>query len=451
MTPPRETVAEHRAPAAPTDAPASGRARSIPRKEDGRLLKGQGQFADDVWMHRMGHVHFVRSPLRARPDRRRRRLAARWRSTASTRRSPARRSSELTRPATSRSRPSPAAASRTTAWPSARSATRASRSRSCWPRPRELARDAAALVEVEYEPLPRASTAVEAADADARCSTTRSAPTSAGTASTTSATSTGRWRTPTTSSGSTALHFHRFSSTPLECNAARRQLGPGHRHDPDPLQQPDAACSRRCSSRRRSASGADQLVFRLAGHRRRLRDQARQLPEHHRARAALAQGRPAGEVDRVPLRAPARLRPRQRAHLPRHRGRRSWPTATILGFKRDAFDDVGAYLHYEPLGGVIWSQVLPGCYRFKHLQVDYTDGADEQVPGRPQPRLLAAAAPVADRADRRHRRRRSSSFDPVELRKRNYVQPEEYPYETPERLRLRLGRPATARSTARWS
>ena len=39
---------------------ASG--KSIPRKEDGRLVQGQGVFADDVKRHGMGYVHFVRSP-----------------------------------------------------------------------------------------------------------------------------------------------------------------------------------------------------------------------------------------------------------------------------------------------------------------------------------------------------------------------------------------------------
>jgi CO/xanthine dehydrogenase Mo-binding subunit len=36
--------------------------KNVPRKEDKRLLKGQGAFVDDLWMHRMGYVHFVRSP-----------------------------------------------------------------------------------------------------------------------------------------------------------------------------------------------------------------------------------------------------------------------------------------------------------------------------------------------------------------------------------------------------
>src|SRR2546430_4094921 len=36
--------------------------KSIPRKEDGRLVQGEGVFADDVKRHGMGYVHFVRAP-----------------------------------------------------------------------------------------------------------------------------------------------------------------------------------------------------------------------------------------------------------------------------------------------------------------------------------------------------------------------------------------------------
>ncbi|HYZ19002.1 MAG TPA: hypothetical protein VE615_05620, partial [Gaiellaceae bacterium] len=35
---------------------------STPRKEDKRLVQGQGTFVDDVKRHGMGYVHFVRSP-----------------------------------------------------------------------------------------------------------------------------------------------------------------------------------------------------------------------------------------------------------------------------------------------------------------------------------------------------------------------------------------------------
>ena len=36
--------------------------QSVPRKEDGRLVQGQGVFVDDIKRHNMGYVHFVRSP-----------------------------------------------------------------------------------------------------------------------------------------------------------------------------------------------------------------------------------------------------------------------------------------------------------------------------------------------------------------------------------------------------
>ena len=36
--------------------------QSIPRREDRRLVQGQGTFFDDVRRHGMGYVHFVRSP-----------------------------------------------------------------------------------------------------------------------------------------------------------------------------------------------------------------------------------------------------------------------------------------------------------------------------------------------------------------------------------------------------
>ena len=36
---------------------------STPRKEDKRLLQGEGVFFDDVKRHGMGYVHFVRSPF----------------------------------------------------------------------------------------------------------------------------------------------------------------------------------------------------------------------------------------------------------------------------------------------------------------------------------------------------------------------------------------------------
>ena len=47
---------------APVELEVGYAGKSIPRKEDGRLVQGQGVFADDVKRHSMGYVHFVRAP-----------------------------------------------------------------------------------------------------------------------------------------------------------------------------------------------------------------------------------------------------------------------------------------------------------------------------------------------------------------------------------------------------
>ena len=44
-------------------APAEDwKGQNVPRKEDRRLVQGQGVFVDDVKRHGMGYIHFVRSP-----------------------------------------------------------------------------------------------------------------------------------------------------------------------------------------------------------------------------------------------------------------------------------------------------------------------------------------------------------------------------------------------------
>lgn len=35
---------------------------NVPRKEDERLLRGQGSFVENIQYQHMGYVHFVRSP-----------------------------------------------------------------------------------------------------------------------------------------------------------------------------------------------------------------------------------------------------------------------------------------------------------------------------------------------------------------------------------------------------
>ncbi len=357
-------------------------------------------FTDDLWMNRMGHVHFVRSPhahaLIRDVDVSR---AAALEGVYAT----------LTgEEVDAAQRPLPADRARAggrikdycLAVGKARYAGEPVAA--VLAETRELARDAAALVEVDYEPLdPVVDTLAAAA---------RRRPvlhTEVG--------SNVGWH------GSLRLRRRRVGAgerrprgphpapplPPLLLDPARvqrgaGQLGVGHRDDPDPLQQPDAAVrgALHRPGARRPRRPAD---LQIAGHRRRLRAEAHLLRQHHRDRPALAQGQPAGEVDRVPLRAPGRLLPRQRAHLRRHRGagdgRRHDPRLQDQRLRRRRrLHALRAARRRDLLAGAARLLPLPApAGRLPH-------GAHEQDAGRAEPRLLAAPAPLAGRADRRHRR-----------------------------------------------
>ena len=47
---------------APVEVQKGWGGQSVRRKEDKRLLQGEGVFVDDVKRHGMGYLHFVRSP-----------------------------------------------------------------------------------------------------------------------------------------------------------------------------------------------------------------------------------------------------------------------------------------------------------------------------------------------------------------------------------------------------
>ena len=103
---------------------------------------------------------------------------------------------------------------------------------------------------------------------------------------------------------------------------------------------------------------------------------------------------------------------------------------TMLGFRCRMIDDCGAYPRYEPLGCIIWSQVTPGCYRWRHIEIDFTQVCTNKSPVGPNrgysrmqhlwftERVIDIVAHELD-------------LDPVEVRKRNYIRREEMPYETP--------------------
>ena len=401
--------------------------QNVPRREDRRLLQGQGQFADDVWMHRQGYAHFVRSPVGHA------RIAS-----LDTRRAleldgvyavlTGEEAKEMCEVPFFQIAPEPAG--RIEEYPLAVDKVRyhGDAVAVVLAETREIARDAAGLVEVEYEPLPTVVDTVAAADADAPLLHEQVGTNVA-------------WH-GTFDWGDIdwalenadhvveidRLHFHRFSSTPLECNAAVVNWDPGT----------DTVT---VSSNNQMPMFASMVIGPTLGvPSNRLLFSSQdiggafgiKIGSYPQIAALALLSRKAGR--------PAKWTEYRTDHMlsAGHGNERVFldtkvavmKDGTILGFKTRAFDDAGAYLHYEPLGAVIWSQVCCGCYRFKHIQVDYTETLTNKcptVPNRGYSRLqhLWMIERIVDTVAH------ELGFDPVQLRKQNYIQPDEYPYETP--------------------
>ena len=93
-------------------------------------------------------------------------------------------------------------------------------------------------------------------------------------------------------------------------------------------------------------------------------------------------------------------------------------------------DDCGAYPRYEPLGCVIWSQVFPGSYRFKNARIEFTQAVTNKCPvgpnrGYSRMQQLWFLERVVDICAH------ELGIAADEMRLRNYIRPEEFPYTTP--------------------
>ena len=400
--------------------------QSIPRKEDGRLLKGQGLFTDDLWMHRMGHVHFVRSPhahaniLDVDVSR-----ALRVPGVYATL------TGEEVRQLTDRfPQVAPEPGGRVKDYCLAVDKVRyAGEPVACvLAETRELARDAAALVDVDYELLPACVDTLAAAADDAPVLHTEVG-------------SNVGWH-GTYDFGDIEwvlesadhvvriphLHFHRFSSTPLECNAAvvNWEAGTGIVEIRSNNQMPQFSGMFMASA---LGVRTDQLQFKsqdIGG------AFGLKLTNYVQITAVALISRKANR--------PAKWTEYRSEHLVGscHGNERTFTDievpvmadGQILGFSAKAHDDVGAFMRYEPLGGVIFSQVLPGCYRFQHLRVDYRTVLTNKTPTGPNrgySRLqhLWMVERIVDIVASQ------LGLDPVEVRRRNYIRPDEFPYETP--------------------
>ena len=93
-------------------------------------------------------------------------------------------------------------------------------------------------------------------------------------------------------------------------------------------------------------------------------------------------------------------------------------------------DDCGAYPRYEPLGCVIWSQVFPGVYRFKNARIEFSQAVTNKCPvgpnrGYSRMQHLWFLERVVDICAH------ELGIPADEMRLRNYIRPEEFPYTTP--------------------
>lgn len=400
--------------------------KSVPRKEDGRLVKGQGEFADDRWQHRTGHAHFVRSPhahasIVSIDTTKARSLDGVYAIMTGAE------AKELTEPFFQIA-PEPAGKMAEYCLAVDKVRYQGDAVAVVLAESRDIARDAAELVEVEYEVLPVVVDTVKATDADAPVLHAEVGDNIA-------------WH-GVYDYGDVdwalnnadhvvridRLHFHRFSSTPLECNAATVNWDPGtgvveiFSNNQMPMfaslviGPALGVASNKIAFQSQDIGGAFGI----------------KIGSYPQLTALALISRKAGR--------PAKWTEYRTDHMlsAGHGNERAFmdievpvqKDGTILGLKMKAFDDAGAYLHYEPLGAVIWSQVLPGCYKLKHIQVDYTETLTNKCPTTPNrgySRLqhLWAIERIVDLVAQ------ELGFDPVELRKKNYVQPEDYPYATP--------------------
>ena len=100
----------------------------------------------------------------------------------------------------------------------------------------------------------------------------------------------------------------------------------------------------------------------------------------------------------------------------------------LLGVRSRHLDDCGAYPRYEPLGCVIWSQVLPATYKIRNIRIHFSQSVTNKCPSVPNrgysrmqqiwfmERIIDICA-------------HELGLDAADIRRRNYI--DEFPYETP--------------------
>jgi CO/xanthine dehydrogenase Mo-binding subunit len=409
------------------EAPQKGwGGQSVKRKEDKRLLQGEGVFVDDVKRHGMGYLHFVRSPYAhahiTRVD-----VSAAEAIDGVYGTLTGEEVAALTDPFFQISSV-PGANIKDFALAVGKVRYVGEPVVAVVAETRELARDASELVEIDYEPLEVVIDARTAQDSDAAVLHDDAGG---------NLMWTGLYRWGDLESAFAEadrvikipeLHFHRFNSTPLECDGAlvefNRGVGQWTIHTNN--QFPGFAAIMMGPAMK---VGLDKLRFvtqDIGG------GFGNKITSHPQLVVCCLLARK--------LNRPVQWTEwRTDFHLSMSHGNERWfhdtevavkDDGTLLGFRTRALDDAGAWLRYEPLGGVIWAQVTPGMYRWQHIELEFTQVATNKAPVSPnrgysRMQHLWFTERVIDIVAH------ELGIDAVEVRKKNYVRAEDMPYTTP--------------------
>ncbi len=102
----------------------------------------------------------------------------------------------------------------------------------------------------------------------------------------------------------------------------------------------------------------------------------------------------------------------------------------VLGLNIFSIDDDGAYARHEPAGLTVWAQVVPGAYKIKNVRNDMYAVFTNKCPAGPNRGF--ARAPHLFMIERvMDLVAKELSLDPSEVRIRNYVTRQDQPYTTP--------------------
>jgi CO/xanthine dehydrogenase Mo-binding subunit len=398
--------------------------QSIPRREDKRLVQGQGVFFDDVRRHGMGYVHFVRSPyahakIKSIDVSKALEVGGVYGTLTGDE------VAILTDPFFEMS-VAPGNQIQDYALAVGKVRFVGEPVAAVVAATRELARDAAELVEVDYEPL--------APLVDARRARDDGAPILHEEAGTNvvweGVFDWGDWEGAKAEADHVVtiseLHFDRFSSTPLECSGCLVEYNRG-------TQQWTMHCNHQMPG-----VGAIWMAPALRCGIDKLRFVTQDIGGAFGNKICLHPYFVACCLLSRKLNRPVQWTEwRTDQHMANAHGNERWfqdievavkADGTLLGFNVKAIDDCGAFPRYEPLGCIIWAQVTPGCYKWQNVRVDFTQVATNKSPVSPNrgysrmqhlwltERMIDIVA-------------HELGFDRVEIRKKNYV--DEFPYTTP--------------------